>query len=68
MRTDLWSARINTGGFLFFLIAGLILLFQVLTSVPKIHPVFVIAYLLVMFLFWPIQIIYHRFVIQKKRN
>ena len=32
----------------------------------KIHPGFLIAYLLVMFLFWPIQIIYHRFVIQKK--
>lgn len=66
MRTDLWSARINMVGFLFFLIAGVLLLLQVMTSVPKIHSVFLMAYLLVMFLFWPIQIMYHRFVIQKK--
>jgi hemolysin III len=66
MRTDLWSARINTGGFLFFLIAGSILLLQVMTNFPKIHPGFLIAYLFVMFTFWPIQIMYHRFLIQKK--
>lgn len=66
MRTDLWSARINMGGFLFFLIAGVILLLQAMTTVPKVHSGFLITYLLVMFLFWPIQIMYHRFVIQKK--
>jgi hypothetical protein len=58
--------RINTGGFLFFLIAGFILLVQVMTTVPKIHLGFLMAYLLVMFMFWPIQIAYHKFVIQKK--
>jgi len=66
MRTDLWSARINMGGFLFFLIAGVILLVQAMTTVLKIHFGFLIAYLLVMFLFWPIQIAYHKLVIQKK--
>lgn len=66
MKTDLWSARINMGGFLFFLIAGVILLIQVMTTAPKIHLGFLIAYLLVMFLFWPIQIAYHKFVIRKK--
>lgn len=68
MRTDLWSVRINTGGFLFFLIAGLILLFQVRTNVPQIHPGFLAAYLFVMFAFWPIQIIYHRLLMRKKEN
>jgi hemolysin III len=66
MRTDLWSARINTGGFIFFLIAGFVLLAQVMTNVPKIHPGFLVAYLFVMFIFWPIQIMYHRFLIRKK--
>jgi hemolysin III len=66
MRTDLWSARINIGGFLFFLIAGFILLVQVMTGCPKIHYGFMIAYLVVMFAFWPIQIIYHLFLVRKK--
>lgn len=68
MRTDLWSARINTGGFLFFLIAGFILLYQVNANVPKIHTGYLAAYLLVMFAFWPIQIIYHRLLMRKKEN
>ncbi len=68
MKTDLWSARINTGGFLFFLIAGFILLFQVGTTIPKIHPGFLAAYLLVMFAFWPIQIIYHWLLMRGKEN
>jgi hemolysin III len=66
MRTDQWSARINTCGLLFFLIAGFVLLVQVMTNGPKIHPGFLAAYLLVMFAFWPIQIMYHRFLIRKK--
>lgn len=66
MNTDLWSARINTAGFLFFLIAGTVLLIQVMTNTPKIHPGLLFAYLMVMFAFWPIQISYHRLLIQKK--
>jgi hemolysin III len=66
MRTDLWSARINTTAFLFFLISGFILLVQVMTGCSKIYHGFLIAYLIVMFAFWPIQIIYHLFLVQKK--
>jgi hemolysin III len=66
MKTDFWSARINIAGFLFFLIAGFILLVQVMTGCPKIHYGLMIAYLVVMFAFWPIQIIYHLFLVQKK--
>lgn len=68
MRTDLWSARINAVGFLFFLIAGFTLLFQVTANGPKIHPVLPAAYLLVMLAFWPIQIIYHRLLMRNREN
>jgi hemolysin III len=65
MKTDITSAIINLVGWLFFLVAGPILLFQALEAHSNLI-LWVILYMTVQVIFWPIQIGYHLLVNQGK--